>query len=327
MTKKLLYITLLLLQVVIYTPAQETSGNPLFKDWYADPDATVFEGQYWIYPTRSVGFGSQRYFDAFSSKDLIHWTKHSAVFHTVVGGWYWNAMWAPSVIHENGKYYLYFSANNYIHEGDIGGIGVAVSDHPDGPFKDALGQPLIGKVINGSKPIDQCVFRDDDDQYYMYYGGWHRCTIVKLSKDLIHLEPFPDGTLYKDVTPQGNDYNEGPYVMKRKDTYYLMWSGGSYTDGTYHVSYATSKSPLGPFQGNDTILQQDLKIASGPGHHSVLKDPNYKDKYYIVYHRHPAHFTDGNERYICIDELRFRKDGSIEPVVMTNTGVRSSKIK
>ena len=81
------------------------------------------------------------------------------------------ALWAPAIIYANEKYYLYFSAND-VHEGEIGGIGVAVADSPEGPFKDALGKPLINEIINGAQPIDQFVFKDDDGSYYMYYGGW-----------------------------------------------------------------------------------------------------------------------------------------------------------
>lgn len=68
------------------------------------------------------------------------------------------ALWAPSVIQANGKYYLFFGANDIQNEKQKGGIGVAVSDSPAGPYKDALGKPLIDKIINGAQPIDQFVF-------------------------------------------------------------------------------------------------------------------------------------------------------------------------
>ncbi len=254
--------------------AQETSGNPVFPGWYADPDIIIAEGKYWIYPTASINYGAQRFFDAFSSKDLIHWEKHRDVFHTVVGGWYWNALWAPCVVHENGMYYLYFGANNFQKDSYRAGIGVAVSDKPYGPFKDALNMPLIDHLEHGAKPIDQAVFKDDDGQYYMYYGGWHHCTVVKLAKDMISLMPFEDGTYYKEVTPKDGDYNEGAYMLKRKGKYYLMWSGGDYTKGNYYAAYAIGDSPLGPFKGNNIILKHDSKIATGSGHHSVLKVHN-----------------------------------------------------
>lgn len=68
-----------------------------------------------------------------------------------------------------------------MHEGEVGGIGVAVSDRPEGPYKDLLGKPLINEIVNGAQPIDQFVFRDDDGRYYMYYGGWGHCNVVRLN--------------------------------------------------------------------------------------------------------------------------------------------------
>ena len=80
-------------------------------------------------------------------------------------------------------------------------IGVAVADNPAGPFIDAIGKPLINSFHNGAQPIDQFVFKDDDGQYYMYYGGWKHCNIVKLSDDLLSLVPFDDGETFKELTP------------------------------------------------------------------------------------------------------------------------------
>ena len=73
-------------------------------------------------------------------------------------------MWAPAVLHANGRYYLFFAGNDIHSEQEVGGIGVAVADSPAGPFRDALGKPLINRIVNGAQPIDQFVFRDDDGE-------------------------------------------------------------------------------------------------------------------------------------------------------------------
>ena len=96
----------------------------------------------------------------------------------------------------------FFGANDIQSNNELGGIGVAVADNPAGPFKDALGKPLIDKFVNGAQPIDQFVYKDDDGQYYMYYGGWGHCNMVKLAPDLLSIVPFEDGPLYKEVTPR-----------------------------------------------------------------------------------------------------------------------------
>lgn len=291
-------------------------GNPCFPGQYADPEGIVFDETVYIYPTNSLPFEEQTSMDCFSSTDLKKWTKHENIIDTTEVKWAWGALWAPAIIKKDGKYYLFFSANN-VHEGEVGGIGVAVSDKPEGPFKDLLGHPLINDIVNGAQPIDQFVFRHTDGCYYMYYGGWSRCNLVKLADDFKSIVPFPDGSLYKEVTPE--NYVEGPFLLQKDGKCYFMWSEGEWTKDTYRVAYAIADSPFGPFERIGTILQTDPAVATGAGHHSVIQSPK-TGKYYIIYHRHPLGTTDGNNRVTCIDELRFDTDGKILPVKMTFTG-------
>ncbi|MFC0518424.1 glycoside hydrolase family 43 protein [Mucilaginibacter angelicae] len=303
---------------------KKTSGNPIVEGWYADPEAKIFNKQYWVYPTYSAKYNDQVFMDAFSSPDLINWTKHPRIIDTAAVKWAKRAMWAPAVTEKDGKYYIFFGANDIQNNNEVGGIGVAVGDKPEGPFKDLLGKPLIGQIINKAQPIDQFVFKDDDGQYYMIYGGWGQCNIVKLKNDFTGVEPFKDGETYKLITPK--DYVEGPVMFKRKGKYYFMWSEGGWTGPDYRVAYAISDSPFGPFNRIGTILKQDASIATGAGHHSVIQVPD-KDEWYIVYHRRPLTETDGNHRVTCIDKMYFDKDGKILPVKITNEGVRARKIK
>ncbi len=171
----------------------KTSGNPVFPGWYADPEGVVFGDEYWIYPTYSAPYDEQTFMDAFSSKDLVNWTKHPKVLSKENISWFKRALWAPAVIHANDKYYIFFGANDIQSNNELGGIGVAVADNPAGPFKDALGKPLIDKFVNGAQPIDQFVYKDDDGQYYMYYGGWGHCNMVKLAPEwyiIYHRHPL-----------------------------------------------------------------------------------------------------------------------------------------
>jgi len=295
-------------------------NNPISDEWYADPEAVIFGKEYWIYPTYSHPFDEQLHMDAFSSKDLIHWEKHENIISKDNVSWLRRALWAPSVIKENGKYYFYFGAND-VREGEIGGIGVAVSDNPAGPFIDALGKPLIGTIINGAQPIDQFVFKDDNGDIFMYYGGWRHCNMVRLGKDMISLIPFDDGTMFKEVTPKG--YVEGPFMFKKNGKYYFMWSEGGWRTNNYCVAYAISDSPFGPFERIGKILESDDKVGTGAGHHSVIQN---KGQYYIVYHRHPLGATDGCDRVVCIDYMNFNEDGTIKPVKITFEGVKKSKL-
>ena len=297
-------------------------GQPKQQKEQTDPEAIVYGDTYWIYPTYSYPFDEQVHFDCFSSKDLVNWTKHEAILDTAEVKWAKRAMWAPSVISKDGKYYFFFGAND-VHEGEIGGIGVAVADKPEGPYRDLLGKPLINDIINGAQPIDQFVY-NDDGTYYMYYGGWGHCNVVKLNDDFTGFVPFEDGEIYKEVTPE--NYVEGPFMFKKDGKYYFMWSEGGWTGPDYCVAYAISDSPFGPFERIGKILQQDPEVGTGAGHHSVIHVPNTED-YYIVYHRHPLGDKDGNHRVTCIDRMTFDENGHINPVKITFEGVEAQTIQ
>ena len=318
------FITVLFVILTGLNGTAQNSGNPVFPGWYADPEAVVINNEYWIFPTFSAPYNKQVHFDAFSSFDLGKWTKHENILDTASVKWAKRAMWAPSVIEKDGKYFFFFGANDIQNDTEYGGIGVAVSDSPAGPYKDWIGKPLIDKFYNGAQPIDQFAFRDADGKYYLIYGGWRHCNIVKLKDDFKSVEPLPDGNMFKEITPEG--YVEGPFMFIRNGKYYFMWSEGGWTGPDYSVAYAISDSPFGPFKRVGKILRQDPSIATGAGHHSVIHVPG-TDDYYIVYHRRPLNETDRNSREVCIDRMEFDNSGMIKQVVMTKTGVAGQRVK
>lgn len=301
-----------------------TSGNPIMPGWYADPEARIFEGQYWVYPTYSAKYEEQTFFDAFYSDNLIDWKKAERILEIKDIPWAEKAMWAPSPIEKDGKYYYYFAANDIQSNEEMGGIGVAVSDRPEGPFKDAIGKPLISEIIHGAQPIDPHVFIDDDQSVYLYYGGWGHCNVVKLNDNMISIGNFSDGVVYKDITPKS--FIEGPCMIKREKKYYFMWSEGGWGGPDYSVAYGISDSPLGPFKRVGKILQKDLSVATSAGHHGIIQIPS-KDEWYIVYHRRPLSEVNVNHREVCIDRLYFDEKGYIKPIKMTFEGVYKTHLK
>jgi len=301
------------------------SGNPILPGWYADPEAAVFGKTYWIYPTTSRPYAEQVAFDAFSSPDLVHWTRHPNVLQLEAISWARQALWAPAVVENNGRYYFFFSANDIQSDSERGGIGVAVADRPEGPYRDLLGKPLIGAFHNGAQPIDQFVFKDDDGALYMLYGGWKHANIVRLKDDFTGVQPFEDGSVYKEITP-APEYVEGSLMFKRGGRYYYMWSEGGWGGPDYSVAYAIADAPTGPFTRIGKILQQDPAIATGAGHHSVIHAPD-DDSWYIVYHRRPLGGTDRNHRVTAIDRMVFDADGKILPVKITHEGVPAHPLR
>lgn len=316
------------------TEAPKKSGNPIAEGWYADPEGVVFGDEYWIYPTFSAGYTDQLHFDAFSSKDLVTWEKHANILDTAAIKWARQAMWAPAAIEKDGKYYLFFSANDiqrpsrdgWDPNNDInhfGGLGVAVADSPGGPFKDHLGKPLLSEFYNDAQPIDQFVFKDTDGTYYMLYGGWSHCNIGKLNADFTGFEPWEDGELFHEITPEG--YVEGPFVFFRNEKYYFMWSEGGWTNNSYKVAYAMSDKITGPWDRIDTILESDTTVAMGAGHNSVIQKPG-TDDWYMVYHRRPIPNEGRDHRVTAIDVMEFNADGTIKPIKMTFEGVEANPI-
>ncbi|MBC7807737.1 MAG: family 43 glycosylhydrolase [Akkermansiaceae bacterium] len=292
----------------ILTPRH--SGNPVFPGWYADPEIHCFAGRYYIYPTTSRPFAEQTSYECWSSDDLTDWRNEGVILDFRDVPWSTNyAAWAPSCAERNGKYYLYFSA------GDGAGIGVAASDTPTGPFRDAIGIPLVSGYPHGAQAIDAHCFVDDDGKAYLYFGGHGVCVVAPLTPTMCAFN-----RAFRDITPSPG-YVEGPFMIKRRGKYHLMWSEGGWTDHSYLAAYGVSDSPYGPFEYGGKILENNPEVANGAGHHSVLKLPGTDDDWVICYHRRPLTETNGNHRVVCVDRLRFREDGTIAPVTLTNEGV------
>ncbi|WAU80443.1 family 43 glycosylhydrolase [Streptomyces sp. Qhu-G9] len=292
--------------------------SPVLPGLYADPDVQYLDGRYWIYPTTDGFPGwSGTKFKAFSSKDLVHWKDHGEILDLGPDvSWADRNAWAPAIAERDGKYYFYFCAEQQ--------IGVAVADSPAGPFKDALGKPLVAKggSLKGQM-IDPAVFTDDDGTSYLYWGNGHGY-VVPLNDDMVSF----DASKVEDITP--DNFREGSFVVKRKGTYYFMWSEDDTRSENYHVAYATGPSPVGPWTKKGTILSKRPEYGIlGTGHHSVVNTPG-TDDWYMVYHRFGLNGPgraggDGTHRETTVDRMRFAADGSILPVVPTLESVRPVK--
>ncbi len=320
-----------------------TSGNPILPEFHADPEVLFSEktGRFYIYSTTDgvPGWGGY-YFTVFSSKDLTDW-RHEGIMldlGTDQVPWSDGNAWAPCIEEKkmpdgSYKYYFYYSGNTPRGKA----IGVAVADHPTGPFVD-LGRPLINSLPKGQnhgQQIDVDVFTDPaSGKCYLYWGNGYMAG-AELNPDMKSLK---EGTTHL-MTPEGGTlrdyaYREAPYVFYRNGLYYFLWSVDDTGSPNYHVAYGTSTSPLGPINvaKEPVVLIQRPELGIyGPAHNAVLQLPG-KDEWYMVYHRINANYLarekgPGFHRQVCIDRMEFNADGTIKPVTPTHEGVTPVKVK
>jgi hypothetical protein len=301
--------------------------NPVLKGYYADPDVlyAAKTGKFYIYPTTD-GFTNWAgtYFKCFSSGDLVNWKDEGVILDLNKDTkWANRNAWAPCIVEKkiNGKYkyFYYFTAAQK--------IGVAVSDHPTGPFLDA-GKPLIAdrpEGVNRGQVIDPDVFTDPKTgNSYLYWGNGFMAG-AELNEDMVSIKP---GTLTV-LKPDGS-FREGTHVFYRNGKYYFTWSENDTRDPDYRVRYGTSDSPLGTIKipANNLVIAKDTTQGIyATGHHTTIQLPG-KDTWYIVYHRfqYPDGINMGKaagyNREVCIDKLAFNADGSIKEVKPTHEGIK-----
>ncbi|MEH3113864.1 family 43 glycosylhydrolase [Pedobacter terrae] len=319
MKKKYLKQFILLLlsfmaQAVSAQSAKETivHRNPIIPGYFADPTVKKFGDTYYIYATtdgNGGGFGPSQ---VWTSKDFVNWTMQDMNWPTT------HHYWAPDVTQgADGKYYLY-----YCQPVEIFG---ASSHSPVGPWTSLLpkGKPIVSNfMIPNVITLDGQTFKDDDGQYYMYWGTWgiypnHGCGVGLLNADMKSFSK-----LAQIPNTDAKEFFEAPFVFKRKGIYYLTYSSGYCEDGTYRVQYATATNPMGPFKygANNPILatNQDGTV-HGPGHQSVLQQG---DDFYLVYHRHNNPHNDGGyHRQVAADKMQFDDKGNILKIVPTHAGI------
>jgi PelA/Pel-15E family pectate lyase len=309
--------------------------NPVFSGLYADPEVLYSEqtGRYYIYPTTDGATGWRSHnFHAFSSADLKEWRDEGVIFDLRTDcPWADEYAWAPCIIERKEKrflrrprysYYYYYVADKK--------IGVATADRPEGPFHDALGQPLLSERPEGAKGgqvIDPDVFQDPVSGRYFLYWGNSYLAVSELGDDMTSIREGSTKLLIPREEKRKYHYNEGTYVFYRKGKYYFMWSENDTRSATYQVRYLMSDSPTEFTQGsapaevsNTVVLSQDpAQGIYGTGHHAVVCRPG-TDEWYIVYHRFARPdaiklgWDAGYNREVCIDRLEFNEDGTIRPV-------------
>lgn len=263
----------------------------------------------------------------FSTTDMVNWTYRGTPMSTRTFKWakQGDNAWATQAIERDGKWYWYICAEDTTK--GLHGIGVGVADHPDGPYTDALGHPLVPA---GWGYIDPSVFIDDDGQAYLFWGNnglWY----AKLGKDMISLTSpvtpvaglddekcFGPKVMKMDYQENRRKmktgYEEGPWVFKRNGLYYLVYAAGGVPE---HMAYSTSKSIDGPWEYRGRILGEAEGSFTIHGGSIEIDGRNF-----IFYHNGMLPNGGGFRRSACVEEFEFNPDGTIPFINFTKEGVK-----
>ena len=320
MVKRILYFAGFLLSIIGRPDCMKADttfvakGNPIIDYKYtADPGAMVYDNKVYIYAGHDECPVPKEHYDlrewlVFSSSDMKTWTEHPVPLKANDFSWAKGEAWASQVVERDGKFYWYITVE---HQKGGKSIGVAVSDSPIGPFKDARGSALIINEMTDQTPkmmwddIDPTVWINEDGQAYLIWGN-RQCYYAKLKKNMIEL----DGPIHLIDLP---DFTEAPWIHKRGEWYYLSYATGF----PEKIAYAMSRSIEGPWEYKGIL--NELAGNCNTNHQSIIE---FKGNWYFIYHNGGINTAGGSfRRSVCIDRLFYNEDGTIQRIKMTTEGV------
>ncbi|OMP30509.1 glycoside hydrolase [Mangrovimonas sp. DI 80] len=291
-------------------------NNPIIKDKFtADPAALVHDGTVYLYAGHDEAPNDFHFYRmnewlVYSSTNMVDWQEHPVPLKPSDFKWAKGDAWAAQVIERNGKFYWYVTVeHDDTHPGKA--VGVAVADSPIGPFKDALGKALVTNDMTTHSDIswddiDPSVIIDDDGQAYLFWGNTV-CKYAKLKENMVEL----DGPIHVIDVPK---FTEAPWIHKKGDWYYLSYA----SEFPEKIVYAMSKSVTGPWEYKGIL--NELAGNCNTNHQAIIE---YKGKDYFIYHTGGINPNGGSfRRSVCIDELNYNQDGTLQRVVMTSEGIQ-----
>ena len=299
------------------------AGNPLLTDVFtADPAPLVDGDTVYLYTTHDEAPPRQwlvmNDWLCYSSKDMVNWKAHGPVASKDTFEWGTHDAWAAQAIKKDGKYWLYVTLcgkNQYSGRA----IGVAVSDKPEGPFKDAIGKPLVWDSMTpgpvGWDDMDPTIFIDDDGTPWLAWGHT-MLYVAKLKPNMTEL----DGEIRMMRLP---NYTEGPWLFKRNGVYYMIYVSHILNGFNEMASYATATSMEGPWTPRG-IMCRDTKN-SNCIHPGVAE---FKGNWYFFYLNGALTLANGEKgdsqhRSVCLDYMYFNPDGTIQMVEQTDKGTEA----
>ncbi|MBD1389032.1 family 43 glycosylhydrolase [Neiella sp. HB171785] len=296
------------------------AANPIITDAFtADPAALVHGDTVYLYTGHDVAPNNDVFFEMhdwllYTSKDMINWESHGAFMKATDFKWATGQAWASHMVEKDGKFYFYTTVR---HDDSKPGfaVGVAVSDSPYGPFKDAIGKALITNDMTTETPndwddIDPAIFIEENGDSYIFWGNLVP-KYAKLKDNMIEL----DGDYKVMDLP---NFTEALWVHKKNDYYYVTYA----CEFPEKICYSMSKSIHGPWQYKGIL--NEIAGNSETNHQSVIE---FKGKDYFIYHTGAMPPKEGQpsggrfRRSVSIDPLYYNDDGSLQRIIMTTEGL------
>ncbi|MBQ2726843.1 MAG: glycoside hydrolase family 43 protein [Clostridia bacterium] len=279
-----------------------------------DPQILVWEGKYYCYATSS-GEG----FLCWESEDLVNWSEPKLCFRAI-DSWGESHFWAPEVVAHNGKIVMHYTAKS--RELKSLRLGVAVADHPMGPFTDVHGKPMFDF---GYAAIDGSVLVCEEGNYFYFSRDCSENLIgvnhvsqtycAKMNDDLTELVEKP--RLMTTPTEMwerksGNWlWNEGPCVIYRDGKYIMNYSANFYASNDYAICVATADHPMGPWKKsvNNPVLSRRGDLF-GAGHNAFFT--GLDGQLYTAFHIQTNPDKPSGNRRTVIGKVEFsEKNGEI----------------
>jgi hypothetical protein len=293
-------------------PAPFAHGDILYMfTGHDEDDATYFKMKDWM---------------LYSTEDMVNWTYLGTPVSTETFDWAYQGdrAWASQAVEKDGRWYWYVCLTEAATNADA--LAVAVADHPQGPYKDAIGGPLA----TGWSFIDPTVFIDHDGSAYLFWGN-KGCWYGKLGNDMVSFENgyqevpgFHDPECFGPESMKMNwakgreemivGYEEGPWVSRRGDIYYMTYPAGGVPE---HMAYSTAPSVDGPWTYRGRIMDEAQNAFTIHG-----GEVEFKGRNYMFYHNGALPNGGGFHRSACVEEFTYNQDGTIPFIPFTEHGPR-----
>lgn len=289
--------------VADYTTPSGTKYTNSVLGGIADPHVLYYNNTFYLYGTNSNDWASNmpNGIKVYTSTNLVNWTDSGYALRKA-DSWGVDQFWAPDVIYYNGLFYMYYAVDEH--------LCVATSSSPLGPFTQTVKQPMHPTI----NEIDGHVFIDTDGKKYFYFVRFNNGNEIWCAELNSDMKTINESTLTfcmraeqaweKSTAPPMANINEGAFVLKRNNLYYLTYSANHYQSPDYGVGYATSSNPKGPWTkyAYNPIMKSNSKV-HGAGHHCIIRSPN-NSELFIVYHTHYS-LTATEPRKLAIDRIKF----------------------